>query len=1037
VTGFQLQDVLPLTPLQQGMLFHALYDTDGVDVYTAQFVFDLEGTVDAAALQATARALLRRHANLRVGFLHEGLDEPVQAVAVEVEPRWEELDLSTVPVAERTERLQAVLEDDRTRRFDLTEPPLLRFTLIRLAPNEHRLVLTNHHILLDGWSMPLIIRELFELYSRRGDGSTLPRVAPYRDYLAWLATRDRDAAMEAWRGALSGVRGPTLLAAGRENRQAASRDLPEQQFLELDAALSDALRETAREHGLTLNMLMQCAWGLVLGRLTGERDVLFGTTVSGRPPEIPGIESMVGLFINTVPVRIELRPTASLLDVLAVHQARQAALLDHHYVGLTEIQSAAGLSTLFDTLLVFENFPLDDEALRSAQAELPGLRVTGLHGSDATHYPLVITVAPAAKLQLRFSHHGDVLDADAVRLIAERMRLALTAIAESPQLAAAEVTLLGDEERAELLARGRGAHVPVPDAAFAELFAGQVLRTPDSTAVQDNRHALTYRALDARANRLAHHLIAQGAGPEKLVALALPRSVELVVAVLAVAKAGAAYLPLDITHPEQRLRYILADAAPVHLITSADAPRIEHGLPTTVLGDDTDPATDLPATSPDVPAHHPGHPAYVIYTSGSTGQPKGVMIPNGALTDYLLWSERVYPGAGGVVPLHSSVAFDLTVTSLLVPLIRGGRIVVEDLSGSGVAAAVPEPYSMIKVTPGHLPLLDRPEYHGFAGDLIVGGEQLPGSTLADWRRHNPDATVINEYGPTESTVGCVAYFARPGNDLGVDGAVPIGRPSDNARVYVLDAALALAPSGTVGELYIAGEGLARGYYRRPELTAVRFVADPFAADGSRMYRTGDLVRWRPDGELEYVGRVDDQIKLRGYRIELGEIENVLLARPEISAACVLLREDRPGDKRLVAYLAPSNDIQLDLPALRTKLTESLPSYMVPSAFVALPKLPLTANGKIDRRALPAPDIASGSDAPRRAPSNAREDVLCTLFADVLGLAEVGTDESFFDLGGHSLLATRLASRIRSTLEAEVAVRTIFENPTVASLASRD
>jgi amino acid adenylation domain-containing protein len=1035
VTGFQLQDVLPLTPLQQGMLFHALYDTDGVDVYTAQFVFDLEGTVDAAALEATARALLRRHANLRVGFLHEGLDEPVQAVAVEVAPRWEELDLSALAEAERAERLESFLVADRTRRFDLDEPPLLRFTLVHLTPDEHRLVLTNHHILLDGWSMPLVIGELFELYARGGDDSMLPRVAPYRDYLAWLAGRDRDAAMEAWRGALSEVHGPTLLSG--EHRQT-TRDLPEQLMLELDAALSDALRETAREHGLTLNTLMQCAWGLVLGRLTGERDVLFGTTVSGRPPEIPGIEGMVGLFINTVPVRIEVRPEATLLDVLALHQERQAALLDHQYVGLTEIQSAAGLGTLFDTLLVFENYPLDAEALRSAQAELPGLRVTGIHGSDATHYPLVITVAPGAKLQLRFSHHGAVLDAESVRLIAERMQLALTAIAENPGMRATEVTLLGDEERAGLLARGRGDETPVPDLAFAELFARQMLRTPDRTAVRDHRLALTYRELDARADRLAHHLIAQGAGPEKLVALALPRSVELVVAVLAVAKTGAAYLPLDVTHPERRLRYILADAAPIHLITGTDTPLPDHAVPTTVLDAETYADADTDAGSATAAAaHHPGHPAYVIYTSGSTGQPKGVMIPNSALTDYLLWSERVYPGVAGIVPLHSSVAFDLTVTSLLVPLICGGRIVVEDLSGRGTATEPVEPYSMIKVTPGHLPLLDRPEYHGFAGDLIVGGEQLPGATLAEWRRQNPDATVINEYGPTESTVGCVAYFARPGAAApSVDGAVPIGRPSDNARVYVLDAALALAPAGTVGELYLAGAGLARGYFRRPGLTSVRFVADPFAADGSRMYRTGDLVRWRPDGELEYIGRVDDQIKLRGYRIELGEIENVLLARPEISAACVLLREDRPGDKRLVGYLAGSGNGQLDLPALRTTLAETLPSYMVPSAFVTLPALPLTPNGKIDRRALPVPDAtAAGSDTPRRAPANAREDVLCTLFADVLGIPAVGTDENFFDLGGHSLLATRLASRIRTTLEAEVPVRTIFENPTVASLAA--
>ncbi|WNI16130.1 non-ribosomal peptide synthetase [Actinacidiphila sp. ITFR-21] len=1039
MTGFGLEELLPLTPLQSGMLFHSLYDADGVDVYTVQIVLETEGPVDAGRLRGAAAALLRRHANLRVGFLHEDLDEPLQAVATEVPPRWQEMDLSGGERADAEAELARFLAADRAERFDLAEPPLLRLCLVRLAPQEHRLVLTSHHILWDGWSMPVLLRELLELYARDGDDSALPPVTPFRTYLAWLAARDRGAAEAAWRLALAGLGSPTLLAGpgGSDGGRAPAAALPRRLVAALPGETTARLRATARSQGLTLNSVVQSAWAIVLGRATGQQDVVFGTTVSGRPPEIPGVESMIGLFINTIPVRVDIRPQESLAELSARVQEEQARLLDHQHLGLTEIRALTGLPTLFDTLAVFENYPLDAVSEQPPRDGLPRLRVTGFQGADATHYPLALTVDPGTELRLALNYRADVFTEEAVASLADRAVALLTTIAEDPGRRVGTLDVLTATERDTLLALGRGAVRPQPAATYPELFAEQVARTPGAVAVGDPAGSLTYAELDARADRLAAHLAARGAGPERIVALALPRGTDLVVAILAVLKSGAAYLPLDPAYPAARLAHMLDDARPVHLVTTGE---IAAGLPATDV-----PATVLDAPDPQStggPALPPrqdrsaGHPAYVIYTSGSTGRPKGVVVTQGNVVDYVSWARTAYPGAAGHASFHSSIAFDLTVTSVLVPLTAGGQVTWDDLGARPAAPrAWPGTYRLLKVTPSHLALLehlDRPE---FAGDLVVGGEQLTGGVLRRWRDGNPAATVVNEYGPTECTVGCVALRIGPGEPVPA-ASVPIGTPVWNTAVYVLDPALALAPRGVAGELYVAGAGVARGYLGRPGLTAGRFVADPFGPPGSRMYRTGDLVRWNADGQLDYLGRVDDQVKLRGYRIEPGEIEAALTALPEVRGAAVLLREDRPGDPRLVAYVstAAQGAPPLDPALLRAGLAAVLPDHMVPSAFVELSALPLTPNGKTDRDALPAPDPAGPAGRPGRQPRTPQESILCGLFADLLGRHQVSIDDDFFDLGGHSLLATRLVGRIRSVLGVELPLRDLFEHPTVAALA---
>ncbi|MFF4762941.1 amino acid adenylation domain-containing protein [Streptomyces sp. NPDC001292] len=1030
-------DLLPLSSLQEGLLFHALYDEQARDVYTVQLLLDVTGPLDRQALRRAAQALLDRHANLRAGFWHEGLRTAVQFVPRPdlVELPWYEHDLSEVPAGRQDADIERLLAEDRSRRFDLTAPPLLRITVIRLGADRWRLVLTNHHILLDGWSTPLLAQELFTLYASGGNDAALPRVTPYRDYLAWLSEQDRSVAEKVWKQALEGAE-PTLLAPVDAGREAA---IPEKVTVKLSADLTAALTERGRGLGLTTNTLVQGAWAVLLGRLTGRSDVVFGATVSGRPPQIAGIETMVGLFINTLPVRIALRPDEPLSALLARIQEQQSLLSDHQYLGLTDIQAIAGTGELFDTLTVFENYPLDPAAL-----ELPGtgLTVLGIDGRDATHYPLTLVALPGLPgqgLELRLNHRADVLDPVAVREMADRLLRLLELIATDSDRLVGRIDVLGGDERVRLVAQGTGDARPRPAAngSVQRRFAEQAARTPDAVALStDDGRELTYRELDARANRLAHRLIALGVGRESPVAVMQQRSVELVVSILAVLKAGGAYVPLDARYPQARLQLIVEQTAAAVLLTdralSEEARAFPHQARLLVVDDAT--LDGEPDTDPGIDGY-PEQLAYVMYTSGSTGTPKGVAVTHHDVLS-LAFDGAWDSGNHTRVLLHSPQAFDASTYELWVPLLRGGHIVVAppaELDVRDLAHVIVERrVTGLWLTAGLFRLLaeERPECFAGVSEVWSGGDIVPAAMVRKVLDTCPGLVVGDGYGPTETTT-FAAYHRMRAADT-VPDTVPIGGPLDHMRLYVLDDNLTLTPPGVAGELYIAGAGLARGYLSRPGLTAERFVADPFGPAGARMYRSGDLARWTPEGVLEFVGRADEQVKVRGFRIELGEIEAVLARFPELAQVAVVVREDQPGDKRLVAYVVPAGaSAAPDLSDLRDHASAALPAYMVPAAFVVLDTLPVTTNGKLDRRALPAPDYGAAST--RRAPRTPEERTLCTIFAEVLGLAEVGIDDSFFDLGGHSLLATRLVSRVRSAFGVELAVRSLFEQPTPARL----
>ncbi|WP_189954483.1 non-ribosomal peptide synthetase, partial [Streptomyces roseolus] len=1032
-SGTALEDVLPVAPLQEGLLFHSVYDRRALDVYVGQLAFRLDGEIDRDALRAAAAALLARHTSLRTGFHQRESGQWVQAVARTVELPWrfhDLLDPHGGPAdAGSARRLEELAAAERTERFDLTRPPLVRFLLARTAPERYQFVITTHHTVVDGWSIPILLRELLALYG----GDPLPPAPGHRLHADWLAARDLEAAREAWTRALADTDGPTLLAPG------ASRvgDVPESVRLNLPEDVSARLRTRAREAGATLNSVVQAVWALVLAQETGRSDVTFGITVSGRPAELPGAEDLVGMLVNKIPLRVRLHPAEPLMELVRRLEKEQLELLEHQHVPLTTLHRWSGLPELFDTTMVFENYPAEITARQAP------FRATGTAGHSRNHYPLTLVGSMrGTELTVRVDYRPDLFAEDWARSLAERVIAALTEAADRPSAPAGTLDLLGAEERARLLEWGTGAAPEDAPRTYVELFEEQAARTPDAPAVLSPGGVLTYAELDRQANGVARWLADRAgsvAGAEVRVGVLAPRRPEVLAVLLGVLKSGAAYVPLDEQWPAERLRTVLEDCRPALVLAptgaGSDAAR-ESGA--TVLP--VDPAA-LAAHGPQAPADAerirpltPGGAAYALYTSGSTGRPKGVVIDHGALAAYVVGARRRHPDAAGTSLAHTSLAFDLTVTTLLTPLTAGGAVRLGELDESARAAGA----TLIKATPSHLPLLSElPGALRDGGTLILGGEALTGGRLRPWLERHPDARVVNAYGPTELTVNCTEYRLPEGEPVG-EGPVPIGRPFAGVRVHVLGPGLRPVPAGgPVGELYVSGTGVARGYLGRPGLTAERFVACPFGEPGERMYRTGDLVRWRSDGQLEYVGRSDDQVKLRGFRIETAEVARVLEACPSVGGAVVVLREDQPGDQRLVGYLVPAaGSGALDKEAVSDAVRAVLPEYMVPSALVVLEDgLPLTVNGKVDRRALPAPEAEPVRPA-GRAPRGPREEILCGLFADVLGVPAVGVDDDFFALGGHSLLAIVVISRIRALLDVDVAIDALFEAPTVARLAAR-
>jgi aspartate racemase len=1064
--------VFPLSFAQQRIWFLEQL-APGTAAYNSVTAIHLTGPLNVAALEHGMTEIVRRHEVLRTRFdLVE--EQPVQIIGPPEPVVLVVNDLRGVAAADRKAEALRIAGKEARRPFDLAGGALLRALLLCLSDGEHILVVTMHHIITDGWSMKVFSRELSLFY--RSYVTETPAAPPelsiqYADYAVWqrewLTGNPLEAQLSHWRRQLGEPSHVLELPADRPRPAVWSSHGARHRF-GVSASLTNALKDLSRSTRCTLFMTLLAVLQLLLcrcARLPGQDRVIVGAPTAGRVRL--ETENLIGLFVNPVVLCTDLSGNPSFLELMQRVRGVCVGAYSHQELPferlVEEIQPERDLShtPLFQVMFAFQ-----DAALPTP--DFPGIAARPLEIDTGTaKYDLTLELRETPEgLRGAFEYRTDLFDAATISRMAGHFETLLESVIADPEQRVLDLALLTEAERRQILVEwnetGTGA---LPPKCLHQLFEEQVARTPDAVAACFGDDTLTYAQLNRDANQLAHCLRGSGVGPEVLVALCVERSLDMLVGLLAILKAGGAYLPLDPSHPRDRQAFILKDArARVLLTQAALADRVPHDAVRVICLDrdrasiagigDQNPVSDVTADNL----------AYAIYTSGSTGSPKGTLIPHQGLVNYLTWVTDAYPVAAGEgAPVHTSLAFDLTVTGLLAPLLAGRRVELlpEGPGVESLAAALQSgvDYSLVKLTPAHLELLRQqwstaPAAVGTRA-FIVGGEELSAESVAFWQAAAPNALLVNEYGPTEAVVGCCVYQVRSGETP--VGSVPIGRPIANARLYVLDSQMRPVPVGVPGELYIGGAGVARGYLNQPALTAEKFVPDPFSGQqGGRLYRTGDLARYLPDGDLQFLGRLDHQVKLRGFRVELGEIESVLARHPDVMEALVVVREETPGDQRVVAYLVPhaacritrswsagrdpassvgEEEARPSTPGLRQFLTKRLPDYMVPATYVTLDALPLTPNGKVDRQRLPAPDgLRSEGERDFVAPRDLWEHRLTQIWEEVLRVRPVGVKDNFFELGGHSLLAVRLFAKIEKAWNRNLPLATLFQAPTVERLA---
>lgn len=1035
----QIDDIFPLTPMQEGLLFQSVFD-QASSAYFLQMTLRWKGELSLDLFKHSWRELLQRHPVLRSAFVYEGVKRPLMVALKQREPKVTWVDVRHLPVVEQTQAIADYQVADKANGFDFQKDVLIRIAIFRLAEDDYRLVWSYHHILLDGWSFGILQYEFVLIYKALLAKKTpqLPAVAAYRQYIHWLEKQQKNQAIRYWQ---------TYLAQYEQVASLPQLMAPTAQFIEgqqtlvFDVVTTERLNALASHCGATLNNLVRALWGIILGRYSGLRDVVFGAIVSGRPSDVLGIEEMVGLFINAIPIRLRLDAGVSFTQFVQTVQQESLAGESYHFLPLAEIQTLNSLGRdLFNHLLIFENYPM---GAIEADDEVEPFIIEGEEMYDRTHYDLDITIAPGRELVVQFSYNAAIYADDQIKRMSRHWETAVSSVLAAPECPIDAIEILPVEERHQLLAAFNDSKRTYPtDVTVYDLFVAQVANKGDAPAVTMGNRSLSYLELEEAVEQLAAYLAAQGMPANALLAVCVERSIDMVVAVLAIWRIGCAYVPIDPEYPVERVKFMLDDAAPQMVLT--------HKKWHLSLFGDVDPKKVVCLESleqrqeKNVPLYHQVSDAvaYMIYTSGSTGRPKGVVVGQASLVNIAFaWREVYRLDQFAVRHLQmASFAFDVFVGDLVRALTNGGELVI---CPADIRVDPPALYgllaqceiSIFESTPALImPLM---EYVwamelpiGFLKRLIIGSDMLP---AAHWRwlteKFGKFITIFNSYGTTETTVDSSLFHTAGYDEILITQNTPIGKPLPNNQFYVVQADGQLAPIGAVGDLYIGGIGVAQGYWNRPNLTAERFGSYRVGGSLTRVYKTGDQARWLPDGNLEFLGRLDDQVKLRGYRIELGEIETQLLHLEGVQAAVVLLKREQ-----LVAYVVGQN---FDPDHLRSQLRHQLPNYMLPDRFIWLDRLPLTHNGKVNKKLLRERDDGLQIDPEQSvAPRSEVEQELANLWCEILGVKQIGITDNFFDLGGHSLKAMQMVSRIHQLFDVKVSLQDFFAEASIAGLTTQ-
>ncbi len=1038
-----IEAIYPLSPMQQGMLFHTIYNP-GSGEYFEQLIATFSGSIDVPAFEKAWQMVIQQNAILRTSFVWKKMTKMLQVVHKEVSLPFELLDWRSLSEGEQKARFDNLMEQDRNLGFNLGKPPLLRLKLIRVSDSGYKFLWSHHHILLDGWSIPVLLREVFLFYEAFKNGRT-PGVSPakpYSAYISWLQQRDMETEKEFWSEYLQGFTAPTPLMV--ESIPAKEEQETYKKIgIQLAADLSSSLQNLVQKYQITLNTLLQAVWALLLYRYSNEDDIVFGATFSGRPASLIGSEEMIGLFINTLPVRVKVPSEEKIGKWLIDLHSMHATLRDFEYSSLSDIQGWSSVPRnlpLFKSIFVFENYPVDSSVIN----QMMSFKISNVQSFERTNYPLTVVSAPGEKIGIDIAFETAMFNSATIERMLHHLETMLVDISHNPNKQISDISLLTTSEKKIILEDWNQTNISYPDdLCIHQWFEKTVEKRYDHAAVTLNGESLTYGQLNEKANRLAHYLHHEGVKQETLVGICLERSMEMIIAILGVLKAGGAYVPIDPLYPIDRIDYMIKDSGISILLTQEALleTSMDDSITTIYLDDKW---SELISFSPENPVNInvPYNLAYVIYTSGSTGQPKGTMLQhqgfcnliNNMIVDFNL-------GYESIILQFASFSFDAAVAEIFMALLPGAMLQLapketllsldqlQKLLQEAKVTTITFPPSMLNILPSV----------GEAGKnlypdlktVVSVGESCSWEVQDNWSRNRQ---FLNGYGPTEATVG--ATWCPIEEMLGT-ATVPIGGPIGNVSIYILDSRLRPVPLGVSGELYISGAGLARGYLNRPDLTAEKFIPNPYSNEpGTRMYKTGDLVRYLSQGHLEFAGRVDHQVKIRGLRIELGEIESVFIKHENIRAAVAIAREDIPGQKQIVTYLIPSQGIMPDIGELKSFAKDKLPDYMLPSAIVLMKEFPLTPNGKINRKSLPKPDYNEAIGVKNYvAPHTPTAQILTSIWEDVLRVEKVGSESNFFELGGHSLLATQVSARIRDAFQIELPIHHIFETTDLADLAN--